>query len=134
MAPYPEEISYPGWAHSTRSFASQASSKGPTGQEGPDFRPGGVIHFEIQGATFSNLLGYFRSPRLIFGFHHQAALLPLRPQSRGMLAAGGEISMGRCTTISRHLPRTQGSETQCSLCSDTIWSHSWCRASSIILG
>ena len=54
--------------------------------------------------------------------------------SRGMLAAGIEISMRRCTTISRHFSRTQGSETPCSSCSDTIWSHSWCRVSSVILG
>ena len=41
---------------------------------------------------------------------------------------------GRCTTISPHLPRTQGSETLCSSYSNTIWSHSWCRVSTIILG
>ena len=35
--------------------------------------------------------------------------------SWGMLAAGGEISMGRCTTIYRHFPWTRGSETPCSL-------------------
>ena len=54
--------------------------------------------------------------------------------SRGMLAAEREISMGRCTTISRHLPRTRGSESPCSSYSDTIWIHSWCYISTIILG
>ena len=54
--------------------------------------------------------------------------------SRGILAVGIEISMGRCTIISLHFSWTQGSETPCSSCSDTIWSHSWCYVSSIILG
>ena len=54
--------------------------------------------------------------------------------SWGMLAAGTEISMRRCTMISRHFPRTQGFETPCSSYNDTIWSHSWCHVSSIILG
>ena len=54
--------------------------------------------------------------------------------SWGMLAAGIEIFMGRCTMISRRLLRTRGSETPCSSNSDTIRSHLWCRVSSIILG
>ena len=53
--------------------------------------------------------------------------------SQGMLAAGIDISMGRCITISRYLPRIRGSETPCSSYSNTIWSHSWCRVSTIIL-
>ena len=53
---------------------------------------------------------------------------------RGMLAVGIEIFMGRCTMISQHFLRTQGSETPCFSYSDTIWSHLWCRVSSIILG
>ena len=40
--------------------------------------------------------------------------------SRGMLAAGIEIFMGRCFMISRHLLQTQGSETPCSSYNDTI--------------
>ena len=58
---------------------------------------------------------------------------PVTP-SRGMSTARGEISMGRCTMISRHLSPTRGSETPCSSYSDTIWSHSWCHVSTIILG
>ena len=54
--------------------------------------------------------------------------------SRGMLAAGIEISMGRCTTISKHLSWTWGSETPFFSYSDTIWSYSWCRVSTVILG
>ena len=54
--------------------------------------------------------------------------------SWGILAAWGEISLERFTTTSRHFPQTRGSETPCSLCNDTIWSRSWCRISSIILG
>ena len=40
--------------------------------------------------------------------------------SRGMLATGIEIFMGRCIMISRHLLQTQGSETPCSSYNDTI--------------
>ena len=58
----------------------------------------------------------------------------LATPSLGMLTAEGDISMERFTTISQHLPWTRSSETPCSLCSDTIWSRSWCRVSSIILG
>ena len=58
----------------------------------------------------------------------------LATTSRGMLAAGGEISMERFTTTSRHLPQTQGFKTPWFLYSDTIWIRSWCRVSSIILG
>ena len=77
--PLPRGDIIPGLAHSTRYFSSQTSPKGPTGQEGPDFRHRGLIHFEIQGATLSTLSGYCRIPRLISGIHPQAALLPLRP-------------------------------------------------------
>ena len=52
--------------------------------------------------------------------------------SRGMLTIGGEISMGRCTMIFRHLQQTRGSETPYSSFRD-IWSRSWCRVDSIIL-
>ena len=44
----------------------------------------------------------------------------LAAPSQGMLTAAGEISPRRFTTISRHLPRTQRSETPCSSCRDTI--------------
>ena len=49
-------------------------------------------------------------------------LTSLAVPSWGMLTAEGEISTGRFTTISRHFPRTQSSETPCSSCRDTIWS------------
>ena len=53
---------------------------------------------------------------------------------RGMLAAGIEIFMGKCIMISRPFPWTRDSKTLCSSYNDTIWNHSWCRISSIILG
>ena len=60
-------------------------------------------------------------------------LTSLAASSRGMLTAG-EISTRRFTTISRHLPSTRSSETPCSSSRDTIWSHSWRRVDTIILG
>ena len=55
---------------------------GPTGQEGPDIKPRGVIYIEIQGPALSTLSRYCRSPRPVSGVHHQATLLPLRPHPR----------------------------------------------------
>ena len=62
-------------------WQSQTSPKGPTGQEGLDIRPRGVIYIEIQGVALSTLSGCCRSPRPVSGVHHQATLLPLRPYS-----------------------------------------------------
>ena len=47
-------------------------------------------------------------------------LTSLATPSRGMLTVEGEISMGRFTTISRHLLLLRSPETPCSSCIDTI--------------
>ena len=81
-----------------------------------------------------HLIRVLLEPQIYLRHPSSGGLTSPATPSRGMLAAGREISMGRCTTISRHLPWTRGSETPCSSYNDTIWSHSWCRVSTIILG
>ena len=58
---------------------------------------------------------------------------PCDPIPRNIGCKGSDFH-GEVYSISRHFPQTRGSETPCSSCSDTIYSHSWCRVSSIILG
>ena len=94
---------------------------------------GSHLHLD-PGCRPLHLIKVFPEPQTYLRGPSSGDLTSLMTPSRGMLAVGIEISMGRCTTISRHFLRTRGSETPCSSYSDTIWSHSWCRVSTIILG
>ena len=110
------------------------------GQPGGPHRPTGLGH-QVQGSNplrdpgrhphhlirvLSELQNYLWHPS-------SGGLTSPTTLSRGMLTTGGEISVGRCTTISRHLQQTRGFETPYSSCRDIIWSRSWCRVDSIIL-
>ena len=107
---------------------------GPHQPRGPGLQAQESHLLRYPGRHPLHLIKVLSEPHIYLRHPSSGGLTSPATPSRGMLAAGREISMGRCTTISRHLPRTRGSETPCSSYSDTIWSHSWCRVSTIILG
>ena len=107
---------------------------GPYLLRGPGLQAQGSHLHRDPGRRPLHLIGVLPEPQTCLRGLSSGYLTSPAPSSRGMLAAGIEIFMGRYTMISRHFPRIRGSETPCSSYSDTIWSHSWCRTSSIILG
>ena len=108
--------------------------KGPHRPRGPELQAQGSHLLRDPRRHPLHLIRVFLEPQTYLRHPSPGDLTSPATPSRGMLTTGGEISMGRCTTISRHFSRTHGFETPCSSCSDTIWSHSWCRVSSFILG
>ena len=110
-------------------------------QPGGPHRPRGPGH-QAQGSHLHpdlrrrrpHLIRVLPEPQTYLRGPSSGDLTSLATPSREMLAAEIEIFMGRCTMISQHLLWTRGSETPCSSYNNTIWSHSWCSVSTIILG
>ena len=107
---------------------------GPHRPRGPEHQAQGSRLLRDPGCHHLHLIRVLPEPQIYLQHPSSGDLTSHTTPSQGMLAAGREISMERFTTISRHFPRTRGSESPCPSCSDTIWSHSWCRVSSFILG
>ena len=101
------------------------------GQPGGPHRQGGP-ELQAQGSRPPRDLG--RHPHRLTRALLEPWTYPMHPLSsgptsisapfRGMLTTVREICIGRFTTISQNLPRTQSSETPCSSYRDTTWSRS----------
>ena len=94
--------------------------RGPHQPRGPGHQAQGSRLLRDQGRHPLHLIRVFPELQIYLRHPSSGGLTSPATPSRGMLAARIEISMGRCTTISRHFPQTRGSETPCSLCSSTI--------------
>ena len=82
---------------------------GPHLPRGLGLQPQGSHPLRDPGRHPLHLIRVLPEPQTYLWHPSSSSLTSPVTLSRGMLDTGGEISMGRCITISRHLPRTWGS-------------------------
>ena len=132
--PCPEEISYPGRAllHPLLHIIGHPGE--PHQPRGPGLQAQESHPIRNPGRHPLHLIRVLPEPQIYLRHPSSGDLTSPTTPSRGMFAAGGEISMERFTTTSQHIPQTQASRLHAPCAAIPSWSRSWCRYSSIILG
>ena len=118
--PLPRGDNIPGLAPLRLLHLILGQLEGPHNPRGPGPRAQGSHPLRDLGRHPHCLIRAFPEPQTYPMHLLSGGPSSLATPSQGMLTAAGEISTGRFTTISHHLPRTRSSETPCSSCRDTI--------------